>query len=284
MSPSGPISDLGARIGEVRFTPVNGPCQLDRPCQFRATNGHPALENRRGSASTKGVDPRNKLLRCPGKATQTIHRVTVMMRSAAIGPIACYSSRWLPLEGAGPKKDLCVTIRDEKEGDMRPIITTTIVALTIAIAPVAKAQQADNQTMQATEAMVAKWTQAVNQGDSKTASSFFTSDAFGIDVYGRTSGAQMGELTKKVHDMGIDLTNKVNDVRSLASGQVLLASGTFAVSYRNNPNLKPGDTVTGNWMRVLVKEGSDWKIAAQSLTRQAPPMPSATTGSSSTNK
>ena len=62
---------------------------------------------------------------------------------------------------------------------MRPIITTTILALTIAIAPVAKAQQADNQTMQAVEAMVAKWTQAVNQGDSKTASSFFTSDAFG---------------------------------------------------------------------------------------------------------
>ena len=167
---------------------------------------------------------------------------------------------------------------------MRPIITTTILALTIAIAPVAKAQQADNQTMQAVEAMVAKWTQAVNQGDSKTASSFFTSDAFGIDVYGRTSSAQMGELTKKVHDMGIDLTNKVNDVRSLASGQVLLASGTFSVTYRDNPNLKPGDTVTGNWMRVLVKEGSDWKIAAQSLTRQAPPMPSATTGSSSTNK
>ena len=67
---------------------------------------------------------------------------------------------------------------------MRPIITTAILALTIAIAPVAKAQQADNQTMQAVEAMVAKWTQAVNQGDSKTASSFFTSDAFGIDVYG----------------------------------------------------------------------------------------------------
>jgi hypothetical protein len=35
--------------------------------------------------------------------------------------------------------------------------------------------------------------------------------------------------------------------------------------------LKPGDTITGNSMRVLVKEGSDWKILAQSLTRQAPP-------------
>jgi ketosteroid isomerase-like protein len=165
---------------------------------------------------------------------------------------------------------------------MRPIITMTILALTVAMAPVAKAQQADSQTKQAVEAMVAKWTQAVNQGDDKTASSFFTSDAFSIDVYGRASGAQRAEVTRKVHEMGIDLTNKVDDVRSLASGQALLASGTFTVRYSNNPNVKPGDTLTGNWMRVLVKEGSDWKIAAQSLTRQA--QPSATVGSSSTNK
>jgi ketosteroid isomerase-like protein len=179
-------------------------------------------------------------------------------------------------------KDLYVAIRDEKEADMRPIITTTILALTVAMAPAAKAQQADNQTKQAIEAMVTKWTQAINQGDDKTASSFFTSDAFAIDVYGRSSGAQLAEVTKKVHEMGVNLTNKVDDVRPLASGQVLLASGTFTVKYSNNPNVKPGDTLTGNWIRVLVKEGSDWKIAAQSLTRQAPP--SATVGSSSTDK
>ena len=108
----------------------------------------------------------------------------------------------------------------------------------------------------------------------ETASSFFTPDALNIDVYGRTSGAQLGELTQKVHNLGINLTNKVDDVRSLASGQVLLASGTFSASYSKNPNMKPGETVTGNWMRVLVKEGSDWKILAQDLTRQAPPAPS----------
>jgi ketosteroid isomerase-like protein len=158
---------------------------------------------------------------------------------------------------------------------MRPIITaTTIVALAIAVAPITRAQQADDQTKQAIETMVAKWAQAVNKGDSETASSFFTPDALNIDVYGRTSGAQLGELTQKVQNLGINLTNKVDDVRSLASGQVLLASGTFSASYSKNPNMKPGETVTGNWMRVLVKEGSDWKILAQDLTRQAPPAPS----------
>jgi uncharacterized protein (TIGR02246 family) len=159
---------------------------------------------------------------------------------------------------------------------MRSIITTTaiVAALVVAVAPIGRAQQADAQTKQAIETMVAKWTQAVNQGDSKAVSSFFAPDAFNIDVYGKTSGAQLDELTQKVHELGINMTNKVDDVRSLASGQVLLASGTFSVSYSKNPNMKPGDTVTGNWMRVLVKEGSDWKIAAQNITRQAPPAPS----------
>src|SRR5689334_20647393 len=87
-----------------------------------------------------------------------------------------------------------VSIGDEKEGNMRPIITTTIsttiLALAAAMASTAMAQQADNQTKQVIEGMVAKWTQAVNQGDSSTASSFFTSDALSIDVYGKSSGAQ----------------------------------------------------------------------------------------------
>ena len=168
---------------------------------------------------------------------------------------------------------------------MRPILTTTItatiLALTAAVATPAVAQQADSQTKQAVEGIVAKWTQAVNQGDGATTSSFFTADGFTIDAYGRNP-SQTGDLTKKVHDMGIDLTNKVDDVRVLTPGQVLLASGTFTVSYSKNPNVKPGDTLTGNWMRVMVKEGSDWKIAAQSLTRQA--APAATVGTSSTNR
>jgi len=217
----------------------------------------------------------------PHHASITVFRVVhsfpaATLRSGA-DPSECSAyvyDKVLALQGAFANDDY-VAIIDEKEGDMRPIITTTtILAVAAAVPSIVLAQQADDRMKQAMETVVTKWTQAVNQGDSKTASSFFTSDAFGIDVYGKTSGAQMGELTKKVHDMGIDLTNKVDDVRPLGSGQVLLASGTFTVSYSKNPNLKPGETITGNWMRVLVKEGSDWKIVVQSLTRQAPPAPS----------
>src|SRR5262249_22575580 len=84
----------------------------------------------------------------------------------------------------------------QKEGNMRPIITTTItatiLALTAAVASPAVAQQADSQTKQAVEGIVAKWTQAVNQGDSSAASSLFTADSFTIDVYGKTT-TQTGE-------------------------------------------------------------------------------------------
>jgi hypothetical protein len=37
---------------------------------------------------------------------------------------------------------------------MKPIITTAIVALIVAVAPIARAQQADDRTKQAVETMV----------------------------------------------------------------------------------------------------------------------------------
>jgi ketosteroid isomerase-like protein len=153
---------------------------------------------------------------------------------------------------------------------MRRIIATTIIALAaITVAP-ANAQQVDAQTKQAVEAIGQKWVEAVNKGDGKAASALFTSDGFIIDVYGKNSGIKLDELSQKVHEMGITIAAPTSDVKSLASGQVLLATGTFNVTYTNNPTTK---TAEGNWMRVLVKDGSDWKIVAQNVTRQAPPQP-----------
>ena len=66
-------------------------------------------------------------IRCLGKAAQTIHCVTVMTRSAAIRPIACYSCWWLPLEGAGPipqrvlRRSLRQSARASRRGRERPL-------------------------------------------------------------------------------------------------------------------------------------------------------------------
>jgi ketosteroid isomerase-like protein len=151
---------------------------------------------------------------------------------------------------------------------MRRIVATAIVALVAATVAPAYAQQVDAQTKQTVEAIGQKWVEAINKGDGKAASSLFTSDGFNIDVYGKNSGAKLDELSQKVHEMGITIAAPTNDVKSLASGQVLLVTGTFNVTYTNNPTTK---TAEGNWMRVLVKDGSDWKIVAQNVTRQAPP-------------
>lgn len=155
------------------------------------------------------------------------------------------------------------------------LATAAMLALGV-MAPSALAQQIDPQMKQAAETISAKWTDAVNRGDAKTAASLFASDGFAISVYGKTTGsAALEEESKNVHNMGLSLTTTVDDVKPLASGQLILATGKFQGTYSNNPTVT---NVQGNWLRVLVKEGSDWKILAQTVTRQAPPPP--VTGSS----
>jgi ketosteroid isomerase-like protein len=151
----------------------------------------------------------------------------------------------------------------------------TAAALVLLAAPVFAQQQsqpADQATKQAVESINQKWTEALNEG--KSSASLFTPDGVTISVFGRDSGSKMDELNQRTHEMGINLKSSVDDVRQLPGGQLVLATGTFEVTYTKNPDTK---SAQGNWLRVLQKEGSDYKILAQSYTRQAPP--AAATGS-----
>jgi ketosteroid isomerase-like protein len=143
------------------------------------------------------------------------------------------------------------------------------------VASSALAQQADPQMKQAAETLSTKWVDAVNRGDAETAASLFAPDAIVMSVYGKATGSQIETEAKNVHNMGLSLTTTVDDVKPLASGQLMLVTGTFQANYSNNPTTK---TAQGNWLRVVQKDGSEWKILAQSFTRQAPP--AAATGSS----
>jgi hypothetical protein len=96
-----------------------------------------------------------------------------------------------------------------------------------------------------------------------------------ISVYGKARGSEIEAEAKNAHNMGLSLTTSVDDVKPLASGQMMLVTGTFQLSYSNNPTTK---TAQGNWLRLLEKHGSEWEILAQSFTRQGPP--TAATGSS----
>jgi len=123
-----------------------------------------------------------------------------------------------------------------------------VVLAGMTVAPIAMAQQADAQMKQAVEAISAKWTESANRGDADA--SFFVPDAVHIDVYGEHNMSQGADVAKTAKRMGVSIATKVDDVKPLASGQLMLVTGTFDVSYTNNPTTK---TAHGNWLRLLQK-------------------------------
>lgn len=158
---------------------------------------------------------------------------------------------------------------------MLPRIAAAAVLVLGLAAPSEPAQQVDPTMKQAAEAIAVKWVDAINRGDAETAASLFARDGVEINVYGRQTGHEIEEEARKVHEMGVSLKTTVDEVRPLASGEMMLVIGSFQVAYADNPTTK---NAHGNWLRLMEKDGSEWKIVAQTLTRQAPPM--AATGSS----
>jgi uncharacterized protein (TIGR02246 family) len=154
---------------------------------------------------------------------------------------------------------------------MRPVLAVSLaVVVAFSVMPVAKAQDADAK--QVAEAASNDWVNALNKGDPKAVTALFTSDGFTIDLYGKHSaaGADTDSLVPKLHAQGLKVTSEVSDVQSLDSGKVLVATGTYTSVYEKSPLSKPGEINKGNWMRVLVKDGSEWKTAGLTLTRLAP--------------
>lgn len=140
-----------------------------------------------------------------------------------------------------------------------------VMAMPLALFGVpASAQLKPNHPMiETTQLPNERFVDAVNKGDGAAAAAIFTSAGFNMSVYGKNSGAKLVEEVQKVHDMGGTLTMKPHDIESLDGGRVLIVTGTFAVNYTNNPTTTMAE---GNFTRVLVKEGLDWKIAAQNIT------------------
>jgi uncharacterized protein (TIGR02246 family) len=152
------------------------------------------------------------------------------------------------------------------------IAATVVLGLAV---PATPAEPVDPQMRQAAESLAAQWEAAINRGDAKAAASLFAADAVQINIYGKQTGPEIEEEVRKVHAMGIKLNTTIDKVRPLASGQMMLVTGTFQVSYIDNPYTRNG---RGNWLRLVEKQGAAWKILAQSFTRQA--LPAAVTGSS----
>jgi len=155
---------------------------------------------------------------------------------------------------------------------MRHILGTVVVVLAaIAFAPTvqAQSQQISSADRQAIEQIDRKWIEMENKGEAKGTSSLFTKDALQISVNGLRRGAtEIERQLENVQKMGVSIKMRSTDMMPVPGGQAVIECGTYEVTYTNNPTTT---NAHGNWMRLFVKDGSEWKIQAQDLTREGPP-------------
>ncbi len=151
---------------------------------------------------------------------------------------------------------------------MLRLLLVSAVALTLGASAYAQQQTSDPQLMSHAQQLAEKWTHAVNNGDDKMMMSLETPDSVTVNAYGMLTGSAREQELANVKKMGIKLQTNVTKVEPLQSGNEALAFGTYHVT-------KSSD---GNWMQVLQKEGSEWKIKAMALARMQ--QPSAASGSS----
>src|SRR5258708_15432762 len=115
-----------------------------------------------------------------------------------------------------------------------------------------------------------------NGGDAKALLAMSAPDAFSIDPSGMLSGAQKieGRIENNVK-MGIKFTvMKVDDVRQVGK-DAAVAGGPYTVTFTANP---AGSQFQGYWLRVLAREGGEWKGVASSFTRSGGPTPAVAAG------
>lgn len=159
---------------------------------------------------------------------------------------------------------------------MPRILLTAAIAITLGAPAFAQQQNSDPQLKAQVEQLLQKWNQATNEGDGQTMMSLQTPDSIFINAYGMTTVPERQRQLAEVHKMGLHIQGNVTSAQPLDGGNTALAYGTYHATYENNPAIKSTD---GNWMQVLQKDGSDWKVKAMAVTRVT--QPDALTGSSS---
>jgi ketosteroid isomerase-like protein len=155
----------------------------------------------------------------------------------------------------------------------------SLAAVAVVLAAPGFAQQiteAQKDVRQQVEAYTAKWTEAYNSGNAKAVLAMSVPDAFGIDPSGLLSGAQKVEgRIENNAKMGIKFTAMtVDEIRQVGKDAVV-AGGSYTVTFTANP---AGSQFEGYWLRVLAREGGEWKGTAASFTRKASPAPAVAAG------
>jgi ketosteroid isomerase-like protein len=150
--------------------------------------------------------------------------------------------------------------------------TTMTLMLACAFSAPSFAQQtngADQPTRQQAEAIVNKYVDAVNKGDTQAYSDLFAPDAIDINPFGKhkKTAKDFGATLDMTRKLGLTLHAKVEDVEPLLGGQGAFAIASYTGSYSNYP---VAPNVSGNFLFVLERIGDAWKIRVQSAARLAP--------------
>ncbi len=150
----------------------------------------------------------------------------------------------------------------------------TVPALAVVLAVPASAQQTgavDQQTRQQVEALVMKWTDAVNKGDGQALAALFGLNLINITPNGKsTTAAQIQNDIEPVHKRGLTLTPKVDDVEPLFGGQGVVATAPYTAVFTNDPG---SPHVQGNLLFVLEHAGDGWKIRILTASRLVSAVP-----------
>ena len=140
----------------------------------------------------------------------------------------------------------------------------TAIAVVLA-APAFAQQQTDPQLKPQAEALFSKWQQGLNTNDANVLQSIYAPEEFTISAFGVDSIANVEQTMARNKSDGVKVKGSVKEVQQIDS-DTALSYGPYEAS--NNQG-----SVQGNWMQVLEKQGSDWKVRAMAVARSASPQP-----------
>jgi ketosteroid isomerase-like protein len=154
--------------------------------------------------------------------------------------------------------------------------TAMMTAIALSLAGTALAQQkADPQLRQQAETIYSKWEKAVNDYNASAFKDLETADAFTIGPYGIETPGMAEKGAERTKSMGVNIKGSVKEVQQI-DADTALSYGPYQVTFTN-----PQGKAEGNWMQVLEKQGSEWKVRAMTYSRQvSQQQPSTASGSS----
>ena len=166
---------------------------------------------------------------------------------------------------------------------MRSLLLS-LAAISLIIASPILAQDNDKQAVQAAEGIAAKWVAAVNNKDPAAIAALFTKDGTLLGANGAPPVNGRSEIEKAFASVFVAGFNHL--VLNVSQGHMLGEGAAWTLGdyvwTGQDPNGKAMER-KGQWMDVIVRDGSDWKkrVLGTNLTLAPPP---ATSVSSSTNR